>query len=127
MDKFPINYLEIAKDTTKYKNVNEILEYFKDKIESHDIATYISIFDHYNHTKSINGDINSDILDAKNIIFCFGGAIPKTEILAVRPRAFGIAEKKESFIIEFMDAPNDKLTEVMQEWTKGLMLQNSIV
>jgi hypothetical protein len=40
--------------------------------------------------------------------------------LAVRPRSIGIAEFKEKFSIEFLEAPNEKLHDVMEEWTVDL-------
>ena len=121
MDKYPVYSLKVLKSETSLKNVDEILAYFKDKIDSHKIATYIAIFNHYSHTQKLDGEINADILDAKNIVFCFGAAIPNSKILAVRPRSIGIAELKDSFMIEFMEAPKEKLHNVMQSWAKEIV------
>ena len=120
MDKYPLNTLEVKKSETNLTTIDEIISYFQVKIEAHPIATFISIFDHYTHTFALKGAINPDIKDAKNIIFCFGAAIPNTKILAVRPRSIAIAEMKDSFIIEFMDTPKEPLTEIMQKWSKAL-------
>ena len=121
MDKYPVYTLEIQKDETSLKNIDEILAYFKEKIDSHNIAVFISIFDHYSHTTALGGEINPDIKDAKNIVFCFGAAIPNTKILAARPRSIAIAELENSFMIEFIEAPNEKLHEVMENWTKDIV------
>ena len=120
MDKYPIYTLEIQKNETTLKNVDEIIAYYKAKIDEHKIATFISLFDHYSHTKSLEGEINPDIKDAKNIVFCFGAALPNTKILAVRPRSIGVAELENSFAIEFGEAPNEKLHDVMEFWSKSL-------
>lgn len=120
MDKYPVYTLEISKNETTLKNVDEILAYFQAKVEAHPIATFISLFDHYAHTKKLGGEINPEILDAKNIVFCFGAAIPNTKILAARPRSIGVAELESSFIIEFIEAPMEKLHDVMEGWTKGI-------
>lgn len=120
MDKYPVYTLEISKNETTLKNIDEILAYYKAKVEAHPIATFIALFDHYSHTKNIEGDINPDILDAKNIVFCFGAAIPNTKILAARPRSIGIAELENSFVIEFIEAPNEKLHDVMEMWSKAI-------
>ena len=120
MKKYPLNSIEIQKDETTFQNIDEILAYYQDKISNHPIATFIALFDHYTHTKSIGGEINPDIKDAKNIVFCFGAILPNTEMLAIRPRAIGVAEMENSFKIEFIDAPNQKLQGVMGEWTKGI-------
>ena len=121
MDKYPVHSLEIQKDETSLQSVDEIVAYFKDKIQTHPIATFITTFDHYTHTTNINGEINPDIKDAKNVIFCFGSAIPKTTILAARPRSIGICELENSFTVDFMEAPNEKLQIVMVEWTKAMV------
>ena len=70
--------------------------------------------------KYIGFDINPDILDAKNIVFCFGKAIPNTKILAVRPRSIAVAELKDKFVVEFMEAPNEQMHKVMEDWALAL-------
>ncbi|EDZ61324.1 hypothetical protein SMGD1_2471 [Sulfurimonas gotlandica GD1] len=120
MDKYPIYSLELNKDEISQKSIQDIINYFLDKIEKHPIATNIAVFNHYEHTKKLNGPINDEIIDAQNVIFCFGAAIPNSKILAVRPRSIGIAEFKEKFSIEFLEAPNEKLHDVMEEWTVDL-------
>jgi hypothetical protein len=119
-EKYPVVTFNVKKSETGLKSIDDILNYYKNKIDAHPISTFISIFDHYSHTKALNGEISPDILDAKNIVFCFGAALPSTKILAVRPRSIGIAELEDSFVIEFMEAPNEKLQATMQEWTKEI-------
>jgi len=121
MDKYPVYSLELKKTQTELQNVDEILAYFKNKIDNHKIATFIALFDHYSHTKSIDGTINPDIKNAKNIVFCFGGAIPNTNMLAVRPRSIGVAELEKSFMIEFMEAPKEDIQELLVAWSKELI------
>jgi hypothetical protein len=120
MDKYPVFSLEIKKSETTYTNVDEIIEYLKSLIDEHEVATFISIFDHYKHTTSLGGEINPDIKNAKNLIFCFGASIPNTKILAARPRSFGIAELEDSFVVEFLEAPNEKLHSVMEKWAYSI-------
>jgi len=119
-DKYPIYSYEIAKSEVTYKNVDDIIAYYKEKIESHPIAIYIATFDHYAHTTSLNGDINPAIKDVKNIIFCFGAEIPNSKVAAVRPRSIGVSDLGDKFVIDFMQAPNDKANTFMENWTKGL-------
>jgi len=121
MEKYPVFTIEIAKNETTYKSVDEILAYLKGQIEAHPIATYIGEFDHYSHTKSLEaGEISEAIKDAKNIICCFGKVLPKPEVLAVRPRAIGVAEMTESFVISFLEAPNPDANAAMEKWAKGI-------
>ena len=120
MEKYPVYTLEIKKIETKYTKVSEILDHLKNLVDAHKIAKYIATFDHYSHTTSLNGDINPDIKDAQNLIFCFGPAIPNTKILAARPRSIGIAQLEDSFIIEFLEAPKEQLNDLMETWAKSI-------
>ncbi len=120
MDKYPVYTLELLKSEVKQKNVPEIVAYFKEKIEAHKVAALIAVFDHYTHTKSLNGPINPEIKDAQNVVFCFGPAIPNTKILAARPRSIGICELEDKFIIEFIEAPKEELHDLMESWAKSL-------
>jgi hypothetical protein len=122
MEKYPIVELEIAKDEIKYKTVDEIIEQLQSKIEAHPVVAYIGTFDHYAHTKSLSdGAINTDIVAAKNIIFCFGKELPKPQVMSIRPRSIGVADMGNSFVISFMEAPNPVAQETMMNWTKELL------
>jgi len=120
MDKYPIYTLELDKTVVSQKNTQEVIAYFKEKIENHPIAAYISTFDHFTHTKKLCGEIMDGLLDAQNIIFCFGPVIPNTKVLAARPRSIAVAEFEDKFIIEFLEAPKEQLHDLMESWAKGL-------
>ena len=120
MEKYPIYSLEISKDETNYTDVNEIIAHLKNLIDEHKIAAFISVFNHYAHTTALNGEINEEIKDAQNVIFCFGKAIPTTKILAARPRSIGVCELENSFIIDFLEAPKEELNGVMENWAKSI-------
>ena len=121
LEKYPVLTLEIGKKDTQYKNIDEIFTYLKTQIEAHPIATYIGEFDHYTHTTSLEeGKMAEDILDAKNILCCFGKVLLKPEVLAVRPRAIGVAEMPDSFVVSFMEAPNPDANAAMKKWVEGI-------
>jgi len=121
MEKYPVFTIEISKNETIYKNVDEILVYLKNKIEAHPIAAYIGEFDHYAHTANLaEGEISEAIKDAKNIICCFGKVLLKPEVLAVRPRSIGVAEMADSFVVSFLEAPNPDANAAMESWVKGI-------
>ncbi len=120
MEKYPVYSLELSKDEMIASSADEVAEYFKEKIINHPIAEFIAVFDHYSHTKKLDGEILDGLIDAKNIIFCFGQAIPNTKILAVRPRSIGICEFEDTIVIDFMEAPKEKLHTVMESWVKEL-------
>jgi len=121
LEKYPVYSLELLKSEITLSSAEEALEYFKEKIKSHPVAEFIAVFDHYSHTKKLGGEIMDGLLDAKNIIFCFGQAIPNTKILAARPRSIGICEFEDKIVIDFMEPPREELQKVMQEWVKGLL------
>ena len=121
LEKYPVFTAAINKNETSHKDVDAVLTYLKLQIESHPIAAYIGEFDHYCHTSSLDeGTIADEITDAKNIIFCFGKALPKSEVLAVRPRSIGVADMSDGFVVSFMEAPNPDANAAMVKWVKGI-------
>nr|WP_197723392.1 hypothetical protein [Thiomicrorhabdus aquaedulcis] len=90
-------------------------------IEAHPKAVNIAIFDHYSHTKSIDGEINPDIKDAQNIILCFGMQLPSADPVAVRPRSIGVTDLGDRFVVNFMEAPNPIANDTMEAWVKSLI------
>jgi len=121
MEKYPVFTIEITKSETTYKSVDEVIDYLKSQIEAHPVAVVIGVFDHYMHTSNLEvGEIAEDIKDAKNLICCFGKALPKPEVLAVRPRSFGVADMGESFVISFLEAPNPDANAAMEKWVKSI-------
>jgi len=121
MEKYPVFELDIKKNETKFQTADEIIAYLKEKIDNHPIAVYIATFDHYSHTNSLaDGEISADILDAKNIVCCFGKNLPKANMLAVRPRSIGVAELSDEFVVSFLEAPNPMANDAMESWVKGI-------
>ena len=120
-EKYPIHTIEIPKSETTYTDVDSIVALIKENVKAHSVAVYIGIFDHYAHTASLEGgEIASDILDAKNVLFCFGKELTSAMVLAVRPRAIGVAEMPESFVLSFLEAPNPAANDAMQVWCKAV-------
>ena len=120
-EKYHIFELEYKKDEIKYKNVDEIITALQVKIDAHPVLAFIAIFDQYKHTSSLEGsEINPNIKAAKNIVFCFGRELPTPEVLAVRPRSIGVCEMKDSFVVNFLEAPNEMANKTMEDFVKSL-------
>jgi hypothetical protein len=120
-DKYPVWTLELNKNEVELQDIDSIVAYFKEKIDNHPVAKFIAIFDHYAHTTSLpEHSVAPEIKDVKNVIFCFGKEIPNTKIAAVRPRSIGICELEDKWVIEFIEAPNETLHSVMENWSKAL-------
>ncbi len=116
-DKFPLYTTTISTQ----KSIDELIKYFKEKIDAHPVAGFITVFDHYAYTTAKEEHSIADgILDVKNVIFCFGKEIAHPNVPAVRPRSIAITKMKDSYVISFLEAPNEKLTQVMIEWVKEL-------
>ena len=121
IEKYHIFELEYQKDEIKYKNVDEIITALQVKIDAHPVLAFIAIFDQYKHTSSLEGsEINPNIKAAKNIVFCFGKELPTPEVLAVRPRSIGVCEMKDSFVVNFLEAPNEMANKTMEDFVKSL-------
>ena len=113
--------LEIEPGETRYRSVDDIIAYFRWRIEEHKTAQFIAEFDHYAHTRALpEGQISGDILAAKLLIFCFGISLPDPAMLAVRPRSIGVAQTHKGFFITFLEAPMPVANAAMEDWAKGL-------
>ncbi len=119
-DTYPVFFLKVKKDETTFANVDEIIEFIRSKAEAHPKVTYIATFDHYSHTKNIGGEVAPEIRDAKEAVFCFGVKLPDPKMLAVRPRAIGVAEMEDAFVLSFMEAPMPMANDAMTEWCEAV-------
>lgn len=120
-EKYPVFTLELGKDETTGSSVDAIIEFLKARIDEAPEAVYIGVFDHYAHTQSLpQGEIAPEILDAKNLIFCFGIKLPSPAVLALRPRSIGVAELADRFVVTFMEAPMPAANQAMENWVKAL-------
>jgi len=59
MDKYPIFSLEVSKNETTFTTVGEIISHLKSLVDNHPVAKYIALFDHYEHTKSMEDGVSS--------------------------------------------------------------------
>lgn len=119
-EKYPIFVAEIDKSETRFQSVDEVTGYLQEKIAATPKVQFIGLFDHYAHTKRIEGEIHPDIKAAVDVIFCFGFALPNPQVLAVRPRSIGVADMGSKFVISFMEAPMKPANEAMETWVKGM-------
>ncbi|MFC2966671.1 DUF6858 family protein [Acidimangrovimonas pyrenivorans] len=120
MDRYPAYDLTLPKRETSLGSVDEIIAALKARIDAHPKVAYIATFDHYGHTRAIDGTVSDEIKEAKNIVFCFGVALPNPHVLAVRPRSIGIADMGDHFEITFLEPPMEVATKEMEAWCKDL-------
>jgi hypothetical protein len=120
LDKYPVLTTKIAKNETTFSSCDEVIENLKSFVDSHPVATFISTFDHYSHTTELNGEINPEIKDCKILIFCFGSKIPNALIPAARPRSIAVTEMEKAFVISFMEAPSEDMTNLQTKWIESI-------
>jgi hypothetical protein len=119
-EKYPVFVAEIDKTETTCNNVDDVVAYLKAKIAEMEKVQFIGVFDHYAHTRNIGGEIAEGIVGAVDVIFCFGFALPNPQVLAVRPRAIGVADLGDKFVFSFLEAPMPPANLAMETWVKGL-------
>ncbi|MCU0841741.1 MAG: hypothetical protein MUC79_08495 [Thiobacillaceae bacterium] len=119
-EKYPVFVAEIGKDETTCRNVDDVVAVLREGIAGNEKVQFIGMFDHYAHTRAIGGEINPDIRAAVDVIFCFGFALPNPQVLAVRPRAIGVADMGDRFVVSFLEAPMRSANESMETWVNGL-------
>lgn len=121
MNKYPTHHLDILKADTSCTSVDEIIIFFREKVDTNPRACFIAEFDHYAHTRSLpEGEIAEGISAAKHLIFCFGLKLPNPIAMAPRPRSIGVCELEDRFSISFLEAPNPVMHTVMLEWVAEL-------
>ncbi|WP_020507473.1 DUF6858 family protein [Lamprocystis purpurea] len=120
-ETFPVFVLKFGREETTLQSVDAICAYFRARIEAHPCAVFIAEFDHFAHTSALGeGRIGEGIRAAKNVVYCFGIALPEPEVLAVRPRSIGVAETEDGFLVTFMEAPMPVANGVVEDWARGL-------
>ncbi|MCP3866648.1 MAG: hypothetical protein GY703_00835 [Gammaproteobacteria bacterium] len=123
-ETYPVFTLEVDKEETDYDSVDEIIDHLKSCVDAHRVSRFIAVFDHYSHTRELaEGHVDEHILDAKNVVFCFGITLPCPEVMAVRPRSIGVVELADSFIITFMEAPMPVANSAMEAWANTIIKQ----
>jgi hypothetical protein len=120
--RYPVFILDIARPQTACRDVADIVAHFRRLIERHPCARFLGVFDHMSHTRALpDGEIAEGILDAQNVVFCFGMSIPNPEILALRPRSIGIAELADRFVVSFLETPMPLANSAMETWAQSLL------
>lgn len=119
-EKYPVFVLELGKNETTCKSVDDIVARFKAAIAADTRVAWIADFDHFAHTTKLGGAIAPEIKAARNLVFCFGLQLPNPNVMAVRPRSIGIADCGDKFVINFLEAPMKPANEAMEGWAKAL-------
>ena len=118
---YPVFVLELNRNETDFDSLDAIIDHLTKQIEDSEMGRLIGVFDHYRHTQRLRlGQIDTNILAAKNILFCFGLSLPEPSALALRPRSLGVAETSTGFVISFMEAPMPVVNQAMENWVMAL-------
>ncbi len=119
-DTYPVLMDEIAKADTPLRNVDEIIASLRQRVAADRGIAFIGVFDHYGHSVRLGGEVHPEVQDAKQIVFCFGPALPEVELMALRPRAIGVADLGNRFFVSFMEGPSPHINRVLVDWVEQL-------
>lgn len=124
-EKFPIFKLEFSKPESRFQSAQAIINYLKQLIDDHEVTRFIAEFDHYSHTKGMEtSKILAEIIDARNIVFCFGSKLLNADVLALSPRSMGIVETEIGFSVSFLEAPMQSANDTMKSWVSSLLIED---
>ena len=120
-ERLAICTVRIDKDETRFGHIDEVVDYLRHCIEAEPLARFIAVYDHYAHTLSLpGGSVAEGILAAKNLVFCFGITLPSPEAMALRPRAIGVCELADHFLLSFTEAPMPVANLAMEKWALAM-------
>lgn len=121
-EKYPVYTMEVLKTETPYGDVDAIIAYLRDCIDTHEIARFICEFDHLAHTRALpEGHVAPEIQAAKHVVFCFGTHLPNPQVMAVRPRSIGVVDMGDRFVVSFLEAPMPLANNAMEAWVRALV------
>lgn len=121
LQEYPVFSLELEKNESRFPTIDEITAFIKEKVESHPMAAFVTVFDHLGHSRKIKeASIDRKLLAAKNVIFCFGLCLHDATAMATRPRSMGIVEYADRFVISFIEAPMPVVNSAMESWARAL-------
>lgn len=124
LDKYPVYVAELAKRDTACTTTDQVVDRLRDQIESKAGATFIGVFDHYDHVRrQAEGKIAEEIKNSKHLLFCLSNAIPNALVPAVRPRAISVVELDDRFVISYLEAPVEAPNQLMAGWVDALHRQ----
>lgn len=117
----PLTVFEFTKVELEGRTIDDIVRHFRGQIDAHTCARFVGIFNHFAHTCGLpDGEIAPGIEDARNVVFCFGMAIPDPTALATRPRSIGICELSDRYVISFLEAPMPLANAAIEAWVQAL-------
>ncbi|MGV6818729.1 MAG: DUF6858 family protein [Thiotrichales bacterium] len=123
LQEYPVFSLELEKSESRFSTIDEITAFIREKVESHPMAAFITVFDHLGHSRKIKeASIDRKLLAAKNVVFCFGLCLHDATAMATRPRSLGVAEYADRFVISFIEAPMPVVNSAMESWARELAI-----
>lgn len=117
----PMFVFEFASSETSAEGLDDMVVRLRADIAGHPCARFIGVFDHFAHTRALpDGEIAPGIVDARNVVFCFGMSIPEPCALATRPRSIGLCQLSDRFVVSFLEHPMPLANTAIEGWVRGL-------
>lgn len=120
-DAFAVYQFELTRQESRLPNAQAILNDLKARIDSHDIARFIAEFDRFSHTVGLaRGEVAESILDARNIMFCFGSQLQNSDPLTMQPSCISIVEMTDGFSLTFIQSSIVEVNVTIEQWVLSL-------
>ncbi len=117
----PMFVLEFSAGETSATGLDDMVALLRAEIDRHACARFIGVFDHFAHTRALpDGEIAPGIVDARNVVFCFGMSIPEPCALATRPRSIGLCQLSGRFVVSFLEHPMPLANTAVEGWVRRL-------
>ncbi|MDD5404621.1 MAG: hypothetical protein PHZ14_08815 [Sulfuricella sp.] len=117
---YPVWVEEIAKADTPWHDVDEVAAALSAGIRHQAGVALIGVFDHYGLNLRVGASLPLDMQDAKMVLFCPGARLLRPEGVALCPRAIGVADMGNRFVISFLEAATAASTETLALWVEEL-------
>ena len=117
----PVFHREVDKAGTGLRGGDEVVRLLASRIDAHPLARFVAIYDHYGHTRSLDGGyVDPGLRGVRSLVFCFGRTWPGPACMALPPRSTGVCELSDRFVITFAEAPRPVANLAMERWAESI-------
>jgi len=120
---YPVQSIELGKPCG-LADADAVVEILLRCIEDHPKARLITIFDYLQHIWELGGEIPDGFIAVRNIVFCLDSGLDAPELVALRPRAIGVTEFEDRFVVSYMESPLAEYNATLATWLSGLPVIN---
>jgi hypothetical protein len=121
---YPVQSIELRKPCA-FADADAVVEVLLRQLEDHPSARLIAVFDHLEHAWEFGSDIPSDVRAVRNVVFCVDNQLPIPDCVPLRPRAIGVTELTDRFVVNSMELPDPEFNATVAAWLNALTLEGA--